>query len=149
MQAAADRDIDISLFDCVMQLSGIPSVGPTLTSVAVPLPSMSKLGLILGWRGTTVADGSAAGLASMAVRLEIDGAENMITDGTSPAFGNFDCLFPRNGGFMPLYREFSPGTNLQFYFRNLHATNTYTAAVALGIVWETEAERKARRGGGR
>jgi len=98
--------------------------------------TISCPGKLVGWRGTSVADGSAAGLSSLAVRIQFNGQVDIITDGRGPAYVTMDSLFPRNGGYAPLDVDVTPNDKVLVWLSNKQpaAGTTYTPEIVFAFL---------------
>lgn len=89
-----------------------------------PLPlKWNANGIVIGAYGQ-VQSADDADAAAMSARIQVSGTEDLITDGSSGAFGTFSALFGKTQNWYPLSRAVYTGMiwNITFFNENLSAS---------------------------
>lgn len=107
-------------------VENVVQVNAGTTSATYRVEFAQGAGWLVGWRGTTVADGSDAGRSSIGVSLNFNGSEPVVTNGTAEDFALFEEVFPKAADWSPLMIPVDIKDVLKITFRNLHSVNNYT-----------------------
>lgn len=94
-----------------------------------------RAGLVIAAMGCSLGDGSAAGMASLAVKATVgDWDTEVFTDGNTAAYASFAALFGPSGQMqLPMYRRVRANTRWSFFFKNYSASQTFRAQLTLGF----------------
>lgn len=126
-----------------------PSVG-TIAAVAGqqsgPAPiRFPERGIVLAMYGQ-VQEASAANYASMAMRVQVGGQEDLFLDGQGgPAFLPFLGLFGGVSNWQPVMRRVIPGVDWVFTFQNVVGTATLTPSCQLSFIADADVEKLSKR----
>lgn len=118
----------------VMVVADIAQIAAGGDSPTLKVEFSSGEGWLVGWRGSTRADGSDTGRASLGVRLNLNGNEPLITNGQTEDYAIFDTLFPRGAAtWSPLLIPVNVKDILRIDIHNYHTVNAYTPVLSFGF----------------
>jgi hypothetical protein len=83
--------------------------------------------------GVSSNDARASGMCSLGFRIFRQGIEELITDGETAAFLQFDSAFPTAGFRFPLGLDVKENETWLIFFRNLHTGTTFTPDFGVGF----------------
>jgi hypothetical protein len=111
-----------------------PSVDPATTGPAVTVDfSGPGFGLVIGMRGDAYATDTGLNhpLQSLSLRFNINGDEEIVTDGQVQQFANFATLFLGNALYLPIRRRLTSTDRMNFFVQNHDVDTDVTPVLTL------------------
>lgn len=152
-RAAMHRPLPGSLLELAEAPSRIlvvpfPSVAAASTSPAVTVDfSGPGFGLVIGMMGDVreTATGLAHDLQSVSLRVNINGDEELVTDGQVQQFASFATLFRGNSLYMPIRRRLTSTDRMNFFVQNHDVAADLTPVLSLFFLADKDRHRDDQR----
>ncbi len=120
----------------IFRVPAIPALLAGASTLASVRFEVSEPGLIIGWRGCALGTGHVDQMQSIGVRFNLNGQEEYSTSGLSADFAIFANLFPTSARFAPLCLPVDQRDQLNFDFKNFHASQAFTPELELFFAYE-------------
>ena len=106
-------------------------------------------GLLIGMMGSAwaTATGLNHPMQSLALRMNINGDEELVTDGQVQQFANFATLFQGNALYLPIRRRLTSTDRMNFYVQNHDVDTAVTPVLTLFFIADKDSHMDdVRRG---